>query len=1179
MANLAKHYHEQLLAVDRDPNQEPDAERLTAVLGNVRTKLSREDAVELSKSLEEEEIAEAIVNSASDKAAGLDGIPTELWKLLHQQYKSAKPDERHKYCNIAQVLAEVFNDIATNGIRADTGFNEGWMCPIYKKKEADNVANYRPVTVLNTDYKILTKAIATRLSVIAPSIIHPDQAGFIRGRSIFDQIDQTATTINYAKLKGINGGIVALDQEKAYDKITHPYLWKILEKFAFPERMINLIKTLYEGAKTSVMINGMISDPFHVTRGVRQGDPMSCILFDLSIEPLAANIRASSIRRIDVPNLDEKVKVSLFADDTTVVLTEHDSWSQLMDVLNDWCAMSGAKFNVEKTEVIPIGTPGYRNHLVETRVMNDTGEIIPAPIHIARDRDATRILGAWVGNDVDPIEPWRKIVETIKKDFRRWEARYPTIEGKRLIVQMIAGGKTQFLTRAQGMPEPIQDEIHKTITEFVWGKERASMNIKDAARDPSQGGRKIMDLVRRNEAIDLMWVKQYLNMGPNRPKWAFMADEIFRSARPKNATEMPGTIEKWNPLIQNWKPKARSEHIPRRIQNAMKAAKKHGVELEALEPNEETKRGMPVWLHRKANGEAAKIYKTNGAKCLKMKHRTHYMGQLANLIENIPDDHRETNFCTCRTCDGASKLGCNHPQRCIEAAKRLINSLAPKWRPDGGQSIAPDPPRLGAPHANDLKDGVEVDTLRDATDLKDSIRIFTERESLLSATALPTTEDEMQINTEATVYTDGSCANNGTDDARAGSGVWFGPQDPRNTAIRVPGKKQSNQIGELMAILHAVKNTPNNQPLRIISDSKFALEGLTTHAKEWEKKDWIGISHGPLFKCTTAWLRARTATTTLQWVKGHAGVEGNEEADKLAAEGAQKDQDPDLEDIDLRIPADTMATGAALPQMSQSLIYHHLTNTRQIERTTTQRSLEKVKVAIKELTGETPTNEAIWKSIRHRDVTKKIRDFLWKHTHGIYRLGNFWHHIPGCEERATCPLCNKNDTLEHIMTECDSTERRVVWEQANELWKRRYDHDLPLSEGAVLGGGIASFKNRKGKPDAGKNRLYRILMTESTHLIWVLRCERRIANRDAPQNHHTEEAVRNRWYKQINSRMQIDCLLTNSFLYERKALKTKKVYATWAKCSTDETNLHSEWCKHPGVLVGKTPRRPPGRNR
>ena len=414
-------------------------ERLTRATENVNARLSPENAEKLRHHISEEEVEAAMKETANDKAAGLDGIPVELWKLLHQQYKSAKANERHKFCNITLVLTRVFKDIAEYGITTGTAFNEGWMCPIYKKKEADNIANYRPITILNTDYKLLTKAIATRLTDIAPTIIHPDQAGFIRGRSIFDQIDQIATTINYARLKEINGAIVALDQEKAYDKITHPYLWRILEKFAFPPEMIDLIKILYKDAPTSIIINGIVSNPFLVTRGVRQGDPMSCILFDLSIEPLATNIRSSNIRGINIPNLKEKAVTSLFADDTTVILTEHDSFSELIAILDEWCEVSGAKFNIEKTEIIPIGSPEYRRKLVETRDLNGTGETIPEQIHIARDHDATRILGAWVGNQVDPEEPWRKITETIEKDFKRWEARYPTLEGKRLIVQMIAG--------------------------------------------------------------------------------------------------------------------------------------------------------------------------------------------------------------------------------------------------------------------------------------------------------------------------------------------------------------------------------------------------------------------------------------------------------------------------------------------------------------------------------------------------------------------------------------------------------------------------------------------------------------------------------------------------------------------------------------------------------------------
>lgn len=1177
MAELAREYHEQLLNIDRDPREEPDEQKLAKALENVKATLLPRHIEKLRENISAGEVEEAIKNTANDKAAGLDGLPVEVWKLLHQQYKSAKEDERHKFCNITLVLARVFEHISTHGITEGTNFNEGWMCPIYKKKEADNVANYRPITVLNTDYKILTKAIATRLTNIAPSIIHPDQAGFIRGRSIFDQIDQITTTVNYAKLKGINGAIVALDQEKAYDKLTHPYLWKILERFAFPDEMIKMIKILYEDAPTSIIINGVISSPFRVTRGVRQGDPMSCILFDLGIEPLAANIRASDIRGIDVPNLGEKVKVSLFADDTTVVLTEQDSLAALIDLLDEWCAVSGAKFNVEKTEIIPIGSAEYRAELVETRRLNDTGETVPMSIHIAREREATRILGAWVGNGIDPEEPWKKIVEMVKKDFRRWETRYPTLEGKRHIVQMIAGGKTQFLTRAQGMPESVQKEIQKTITEFVWGKERATMSIRDIAQDIGRGGRRMMDLAKRNEAIDLMWVKQYLNMGPSRPKWAFMMDEIFRMERPKRTKETHEMIKNWNPFTQDWSPKAHSTNIPKRIQTAVRLARKHGVELEALNPTNETRREMPVWLHRKANPGAARIYKTDGAKCLKTKHCTHYIKQLTDEIENMPGEHRKTNFCTCNACKRASALGCVHPHRCFETARELLDSLAPGWRPKPRRENEIQNPILPTTPGNDLNKGITVNTTREETDLKDSIRIFTRRKDLLSATTLQVTQGEAQVSTEQVIYTDGSCMNNGTEDAKAGSGVWYGPHDPRNAAIRVPGNRQSNQIGELLAIVYAIKNAPENQPLRIISDSKFALEGLTKYARDWEAKDWIGVKHGQLFKCATAWLRARTAPTTLQWVKGHAGIEGNEGADKLAAEGTQKD--PDRDELDLRIPADTMTTGATLARTGQSLIYHHLTSEKEMDRIATRHSVEKIKVATKEIFGETPTEETIWRSMRHKDITRKVRDFLWKSAHGIYKLGSFWTRIPGYEDRAECPLCSKYDTLEHIISECVSTERRVVWEQANRLWRRRYREDLSTTEGAALGAGLADFKSPDGRPDAARNRLYRILITESTHLIWVLRCKRRIANGDNPFDYHTEEAVKNRWYKKMNERMQIDCLLTNKYLYENRALKTRVVYNTWAKCSTNKEDLHREWCKEPGVLVGRTSGRPPGRHR
>jgi hypothetical protein len=164
------------------------------------------------------------------------------------------------------------------------------MCPIYKKKDRTKIENYRPITLLNTDYKIMTKALATQLATHACDLIHPDQSGFVPTRSIFDPIRLAETMSAYADYMEENGAVIALDQEKAYDKVDHHYLIETLRTFQLPDLFINTISALYEHAKTSIIINGVCSTPYLVTRGVRQGDPLSCLLFNLAIEPLATYI-------------------------------------------------------------------------------------------------------------------------------------------------------------------------------------------------------------------------------------------------------------------------------------------------------------------------------------------------------------------------------------------------------------------------------------------------------------------------------------------------------------------------------------------------------------------------------------------------------------------------------------------------------------------------------------------------------------------------------------------------------------------------------------------------------------------------------------------------------------------------------------------------------------------------
>src|SRR5258708_9405487 len=170
-----------------------------------------------------------------------------------------------------------------------------------------------------------------------------------------------------------------------------------------PISLINTIKSLYTNAETAVILNGEISKKFQVNRGVRQGDPLSCLLFNLAIEPLSHILRNTDKLdglSINTPNAQHKVILALFADDATVFLSKKDNPETLFKILNNWCIASGAKFNKAKTVVIPVGSKTHRTEVDKTRSLNNTNNYkFPEPIIILKDGEKTRYLGAQTGND------------------------------------------------------------------------------------------------------------------------------------------------------------------------------------------------------------------------------------------------------------------------------------------------------------------------------------------------------------------------------------------------------------------------------------------------------------------------------------------------------------------------------------------------------------------------------------------------------------------------------------------------------------------------------------------------------------------------------------------------------------------------------------------------------------
>ncbi|KAH9022517.1 ribonuclease H-like protein, partial [Lactarius deliciosus] len=421
-----------------------------------------------------------------------------------------------------------------------------------------------------------------------------------------------------------------------------------------------------------------------------------------------------------------------------------------------------------------------------------------------------------------------------------------------------------------------------------------------------------------------------------------------------------------------------------------------------------------------------------------------------------------------------------------------------------------------------------------------------------------------------TIYTDGACFNNGKANARCGSGIWVNPEDPRNEAMRVPGPKQSNQIGEVAAIIAAINKIPNFWPILIKTDSKYTIDGLTTHLGKWEDAGWIGIENAALFKKAAYLLKRRTATTSFQWVKGHNGDVGNEESDKLARRGAEKDT-PD--DLPLDIPTEYDLQGAKLASLTQATAYkgireRHLPQPRH----TTAKNIELAKTAILRFNKIPETSGSIWKNIRKRSIRPKIQQYIFKAMHGTFMLGEFWGNIPEHEHRKWCATCHKVETMDHILTKCTAEPVRLIWEMARETWPHPQDNWPQINFGTILGCGslATTAPENQAQQDraernrtnlSGPNRLLHILVSESAYLIWVLRCERVIKLKI-----HSAQEIKNRWLKAINERLTNDKITATKI--KRSNAMVQSVDSTWKAALSREWELPPNWIIHSEVLVG-----------
>lgn len=247
-----------------------------ALFSYVTSRLSEPEQASCEGPLSLTEASEALRLSNRNKTPGPNGLLVEFYA--------------HFWQKLGEVLVLVFNLAIVQGDLLSS-MKASVTRLVHKKDDKRNLKNWRPISLLNVDYKICSKAISLRLAKALGSIVDPDQTCSVPGRSISSNLVLLRDTLAFIECTNEKGILVSLDQEKAFDRLDRTFLLNLLELFGFGPWFRNCIANLYKGSYIQVLVNDFLSDPIPLARGVRQGDALSPMLYILCVEVLACKMR------------------------------------------------------------------------------------------------------------------------------------------------------------------------------------------------------------------------------------------------------------------------------------------------------------------------------------------------------------------------------------------------------------------------------------------------------------------------------------------------------------------------------------------------------------------------------------------------------------------------------------------------------------------------------------------------------------------------------------------------------------------------------------------------------------------------------------------------------------------------------------------------------------------------
>ena len=430
------------------------------------------------------EIKSALFDMKFDKVTGSQGLPPEWYVKFWDE--------------ISGLLFHVITDASKLGF--DKSSSRGIITLMEKPgRDKMRISQWRPLTMLNTDFKILSKLLARRMKKVLPSIIHHDQAGFMVNRGTTDNLMKLITTMEYCEKQNIDALLVSFDSHKAFDTVEYKVLFRIMKSFGFPEKFINMIRALYTGMESCTINKGYSSPYIKITQGLRQGCPISSVCYLVLVEVLGLKIRQNqNIQGITVG--EHTNKLGQFADDLWAsIIASQTNYTELINTVDKFCIETGQKINYNKTQVIRIGSLRKSNaRFYSDKQLHWLDKVKVLGIDICADRQQMMKIN------------YDNLILKVQTTLNKWHARSLTLAGRVLVVNTLAASLAmQKFTCLPTPDDTIFKKFKDLVINFIWKAKRPKIAYNTLIQDTVKGSLKLVDFKSKEQSLKVTWIKKY----------------------------------------------------------------------------------------------------------------------------------------------------------------------------------------------------------------------------------------------------------------------------------------------------------------------------------------------------------------------------------------------------------------------------------------------------------------------------------------------------------------------------------------------------------------------------------------------------------------------------------------------------------------------------------------------